>query len=39
MDGELHPCLALAQQLQLPVLTADRAWQGLPLSITVQLIR
>lgn len=32
-------CLALAQTLQLPVLTADRAWQGLVANIAVRVIR
>ncbi|MHB8575791.1 MAG: type II toxin-antitoxin system VapC family toxin [Dehalococcoidia bacterium] len=32
-------CLALAQKLGLPVLTADRAWADLSLGITIQLIR
>ena len=32
-------CLALAQALGLPVLTADRAWAGLKVGVTVQLIR
>ena len=32
-------CLALARRLGLPVLTADRAWAGLPIRVTVQLIR
>jgi ribonuclease VapC len=32
-------CLALAQHLKLPAVTADRAWQKLTLSITVQVIR
>lgn len=32
-------CLALAQQLALPALTTDRAWEGLAIDITVQMIR
>ncbi len=32
-------CLALAQYLALPVLTADRAWQGLQLGVAIQVIR
>ena len=32
-------CLTLAQRLALPALTTDRAWTGLDLTITVQLIR
>lgn len=32
-------CLALAQALDLPAVTAERVWQGLPLPITIQLIR
>lgn len=32
-------CLALAIAMGLPVFTADRAWQGLPLEIEVRPIR
>jgi PIN domain nuclease of toxin-antitoxin system len=32
-------CLALAERFGLPVLTADRMWKGLDLSIDVQLLR
>lgn len=32
-------CLALAQNLNLPALTADRAWENLSLGIKVQVIR
>ncbi len=32
-------CLALGERFALPVLTADRAWKGLQLSIEVQLLR
>lgn len=32
-------CLALALAMELPVYTADRAWQGLPLGIEVRPIR
>ncbi len=32
-------CLALAEQTLLPVLTADRAWKDLGLSIDVQILR
>ena len=32
-------CLALAQHLNLPVLTTDRVWKDLLPSITVQLVR
>ena len=32
-------CLALAQQLALPALTADRAWLNLSLGTTIQVIR
>lgn len=32
-------CLALAQQLGTPALTADRAWRGLDLGIEIEMIR
>jgi PIN domain nuclease of toxin-antitoxin system len=32
-------CLALAGHLDLPVLTADRAWAALPLALDVRVIR
>jgi ribonuclease VapC len=32
-------CLALAQQLSLPVITADRVWGGVVLDVVVQVIR
>jgi hypothetical protein len=32
-------CLALAQRLNMPVLTADRAWTDIGLDVVVQLIR
>lgn len=32
-------CLALAKELGVPALTADRAWQGLPTGIRVTVIR
>lgn len=32
-------CLALAQELSLPALTADQAWTQLDLGVAVQLIR
>ena len=32
-------CLALGQQLALPVLTANRAWEGLDLETEVKLVR
>lgn len=32
-------CLALALRLGLPAVTADRIWQNLSLSVTVQVIR
>jgi ribonuclease VapC len=32
-------CLALAQRLALPALTADRAWAGLDLAVAVELVR
>jgi ribonuclease VapC len=32
-------CLALAMTLNLPVVTADRAWKALNLTISVQMIR
>jgi ribonuclease VapC len=32
-------CVALGQHLRLPILTTDRAWKSLRLSVSVQLIR
>ncbi len=32
-------CLALALELQLPVLTADRAWAGLNVGTKIELVR
>jgi ribonuclease VapC len=32
-------CFALAQRLRLPVLTAERAWAGLDLGVSVEVIR
>jgi ribonuclease VapC len=32
-------CLALAERLQVPALTADRMWRNLPLTIEVRAIR
>lgn len=32
-------CLALAMRLEVPALTADRAWSGLNLGVRVQLLR
>ena len=32
-------CLALAIRLQLPVLTADRAWRNLDIGVRIELIR
>lgn len=32
-------CLALALRLNLPALTADQAWQGVQVGVTIQFIR
>ncbi len=32
-------CLALAMHLEVPVMTADRAWRGLKLDVHVQVVR
>lgn len=32
-------CLAVAARLELPVLTADRAWAELDIAVTVELVR
>ncbi|AFZ69494.1 type II toxin-antitoxin system VapC family toxin [Deinococcus peraridilitoris] len=32
-------CLALAQRLKVPVMTADRAWNDLSVGVTVELVR
>ena len=32
-------CLALAQQLSLPAITADRVWEGVLENVVIQLIR
>ena len=32
-------CLALAERERLPVLTADRAWEGLDIGVEIRLIR
>lgn len=32
-------CLALAQQLELPAITADRVWEGVVENVVIQLIR
>jgi ribonuclease VapC len=32
-------CLALARELSLPALTADRRWKDLGLGVEIQLIR
>ena len=32
-------CLALAQQLNLPAITADRVWEGVVEDVAVHLIR
>lgn len=32
-------CLALAEELRLPALTADREWRGVTIGVTIQVIR
>lgn len=32
-------CLALAQHLNVPALTADQAWQGVQIGVSIQFIR
>jgi ribonuclease VapC len=32
-------CLALAHHLNLPALTTDRVWEGLPVDVVVQVLR
>lgn len=32
-------CLATAMHHRLPILTADRAWQGLPLNVEIEFLR
>lgn len=32
-------CLVLARGLNLPVLTADRAWSGVDVGVTIEMIR
>ena len=32
-------CFALAQRLEVPVVTADRGWSGVDVGVTVQLVR
>jgi PIN domain nuclease of toxin-antitoxin system len=32
-------CLALAMERELPVLTADRAWSGLDITLEIRVVR